>query len=232
MKFKPLQDWAVIQRTDADERTAGGIIIPDSAKEKPAEGIVVAIGPGKYETEKEKDKEMKKKKFVPTTLKPGQKVIFAKYMVTEIEIDDEEIALVREDDILGTVEGTGALTVRKDYAVKEKPAQPVVIKKKAEIAPVTAPKKLAKKKAAPKKAKAAKKPASKSKKKAATKKKAKKAAVKKTAVKKKAAKKVTKKTARKKTVKKKTTKKAAKKKAAKKTKKAASKKRKKTKKRK
>jgi chaperonin GroES len=221
MKFKPLHDWAVIQRTDAEERTTGGIIIPDSAKEKPAEGIVVAIGPGKYK--KEKDME-KKKKFVPTTLNPGQKVIFARYMVTEIEIDNEEITLVREDDILGTVEGTGALTVRKDYAVREKPAQPVVIKEKAEIAPVIAPKKPLKKKAAPKK-----------KVKKAVKKK--KAAAKKSAVKKKVAKKITpksakKKTAKKKTVKKKTTKKVAKKKAAKKTKKTVAKKRKKTKKRK
>jgi chaperonin GroES len=221
MKFKPLHDWAVIQRTDAEEKTAGGIIIPESAKEKPAEGIVVAIGPGKYKTDR--DKEKKKKKFVPTTLKPGQRVIFARYMVTEIEIDDEEITLVREDDILGTVEESGALTVKKDYSVREKPAHPVAIKEKAEIAPVAAPKKPAKKKAAPKK-----------KMKKAVKKK--KAAGKKTAVKKKAAKKVTpksakKRTAKKKAVKKKTTKKVAKKKTAKKTKKTAAKKRKKTKKR-
>jgi len=96
MKLKPLQDWAVIQRVEPEEKTASGIIIPDSAKDKPTEGVVLAIGPGKYEIEKGKEKE-KKKKFIPTVLKPGQRIMYGKYSAREIELDGETIALVREE---------------------------------------------------------------------------------------------------------------------------------------
>src|SRR5512135_2240498 len=73
MNLKPLQDWAVIMRAEAEERTSGGIIIPEVAKEKPLEGVIIAIGPGRYKLEKGKEKEKEKqKKFVPTVLKPGQ----------------------------------------------------------------------------------------------------------------------------------------------------------------
>ncbi len=106
MNVKPLQDWAVIRRSEAEEKTAGGIIIPDTAKEKPLEGVIVAIGPGGYKLEKGKGKKKKrkKKKFVPTQLKPGQKVIYQKYAEREVELSNEVITLVREEDILGTVE--------------------------------------------------------------------------------------------------------------------------------
>ena len=94
MKLKPLQDWALIQRVEPEEKTAGGIIIPDSAKDKPTEGIVLAIGPGKDTIEKGKEKE-KKKKFIPTVLKPGQRVMYGKYSAREFEVDGEPVILVR-----------------------------------------------------------------------------------------------------------------------------------------
>ncbi len=209
MKLRPLHDWAVIQRLDAEDKTTGGIIIPDTAKEKPAEGIIVAIGPGRYKPDK---KDKNKKTFESTTLKPGQRIMYAKYMATAIEVDNEEITLVREEDILGTVEGVTQLAVRKSYAVKEKPAQEVVIKEKAEIAPVMPKKKpvttkKAKKPAIKKKAKVkktSKKAAPKTKKKTTTKKKTKKTSKKTTKTKKKSVKKTvkTKKKATKQTTKK------------------------------
>ena len=131
MKLKPLQDWAVIQLVEPKEKTAGGIIIPDSAKDKSTEGIVLAIGPGKFETEKGKEKEKEKKKekkFVPTVLKPGQRIIYGKYSAREIEVDGETITLVREEDVLGTVEETG-LAEKRSSAVAEKHEQPLAVKK-------------------------------------------------------------------------------------------------------
>ncbi len=195
MKFRPLQDWAVVQRINAEEKTSGGIIVPDSAKEKPSEGIIVAIGPGRFKPDK---KDKKKKIFEPTTLKPGQRVIFAQYMVTEVELEGEEITLVREEDILGTIEGSTDVAVKPSYEIKEKTAQAVMVKGRSEIAPapgkareeVTPSAAVPKKKAAPKKAAP---PAGK--KKAAVKKKGGKAVPKKT---KKAAKKMLKKAAPKK----------------------------------
>ncbi|GBE00541.1 10 kDa chaperonin 2 [bacterium BMS3Abin07] len=133
MKFRPLQDWAVIKQIDAKEKTRGGIIIPDTAKEKPSEGIIVSIGPGKYKTGKAEGKD-KKKKFEATTLKPGQRVIYTGYMASEIELDGEEITLVREEDILGTVEETSQLTARESHDISKKPAQPLIVKKKSEVA--------------------------------------------------------------------------------------------------
>jgi len=146
MKLKPLQDWALIQRIEPKEMTAAGIIIPDSAKDKPTEGIVLAIGPGKFETEKSEKKEKEKeKKFIPTVLKPGQKIIYGKYSAREFELDREMIVLVREEDVLGTVEET-QLAEKKPFAVAEKHDNPVTAKKK-----VSAKKPLAKGKASPKK---------------------------------------------------------------------------------
>ena len=146
MKLKPLQDWALIQRIEPDEMTTGGIIIPDSAKDKPTEGIVLAIGPGKFETEKSEKKEKeKKKKFIPTVLKPGQRIIYGKYSAREFEFDREMIVLVREEDVLGTVEET-QLVEKKPFAVAEKHDNPVTTKNK-----VSAKKPLAKGKASPKK---------------------------------------------------------------------------------
>jgi len=130
MKLKPLQDWALIQPIEPKEMTAAGIIIPDSAKDKPTEGIVLAIGPGKFETEKgEKKEKEKKKKFIPTVLEPGQRIIYGKYSAREFELDREMIVLVREEDVLGTVEET-QIAEKKQFPVAEKHEKPITEKKK------------------------------------------------------------------------------------------------------
>jgi chaperonin GroES len=103
MKLKPLHDWALIRPSTAMERSAGGIIIPDTAKEKPQEGVILSIGDGRYTNPdggkgKSKDKE---KTFVKTTLKPGDKVVYEKYSGRKVDIEGEELVLVREEDILG-----------------------------------------------------------------------------------------------------------------------------------
>jgi len=95
MKIKPLQDRLVIKRIEEEEKTKGGIIIPDSAKEKPQEGRVVAIGDGKMLESGQK---------APLTVKPGDKILFGKYSGTEIKIDGEEHLIMREDDVLAIVE--------------------------------------------------------------------------------------------------------------------------------
>lgn len=140
MKLKPLQDWAVILTIEPEEMTAAGIIIPDVAKDKPTEGIVLAIGPGKYKTEKgqEKKKENeKKKKFVATVLTPGQRIIYGKYSAREFELDGQTIVLVREEDVLGTVEEI-PLAEKGPFEVAKKHAGPVMIKKKSEVMTVAA----------------------------------------------------------------------------------------------
>jgi chaperonin GroES len=95
MKIKPLQDRLVIKRIEEEEKTKGGIIIPDSAKEKPQEGRVVAVGDGKMLESGQK---------APLTVKPGDKILFGKYSGTEIKIDGEEHLIMREDDVLAIVE--------------------------------------------------------------------------------------------------------------------------------
>ena len=94
MKFRPLQDRVLIRRIDSDEKTAGGIIIPDTAKEKPQEGTVVAVGTGKL------DDNGKKIEF---NVEAGDKVLISKYGATEIKIDGENYLIMREDDILGII---------------------------------------------------------------------------------------------------------------------------------
>ena len=94
-KIKPLQDRIVIKRIEEEEKTKGGIIIPDSAKEKPQEGRVVAIGDGKT---------LESGKKAPLTVKPGDKILFGKYSGTEIKIDGEEHLIMREEDVLAIVE--------------------------------------------------------------------------------------------------------------------------------
>ncbi len=104
MKIRPLHDWAVIQPSTGNEMTAGGLHIPDSAKGKPQEGVVEAIGPGAYEAEKrgkKKEEEGKKRKFIPTSVKPGDHVIYERYAGQNYKINGEERILVRERDILG-----------------------------------------------------------------------------------------------------------------------------------
>ncbi len=112
MQIKPLNDWAVIVPSEAAERTAGGLYIPDAAKERPAEGVVESIGPGAFEEEKwgrKKEKEKKKeRKFIPTTVKPGERVIYERYAGTKIAVAGIERVLVRERSILGIFTGSAS----------------------------------------------------------------------------------------------------------------------------
>lgn len=103
MKIKPLNDWAVIVPSEAMTRTAGGLFIPDAAKEKPAEGTVEAIGPGALEEEKrgEKKKEKKERKFIATSVKPGERVMYDRYAGQKITIGGMDRVMVREVNILG-----------------------------------------------------------------------------------------------------------------------------------
>jgi len=91
MKIRPLSDRLVVKRTQEEEKTKGGIIIPDTAKEKPLEGLVVAVGSGKS---------FKNGKVVPLDVKEGDKVLFGKYSGTEVKVDGQELVLLREDDVL------------------------------------------------------------------------------------------------------------------------------------
>ena len=104
MKLMPLHDWAVIVPSEGGARTAGGIYIPDTAKEKPAEGMVESIGPGALEEEKpgrRKEAKKKERRFIPTTVKPGNYVLYERYAGQKVAIGDEERVLVRERNILG-----------------------------------------------------------------------------------------------------------------------------------
>ena len=91
MKIRPLADRLVVKRTQEEEKTKGGIIIPDTAKEKPLEGLVVAVGNGKS---------LKNGKSIPLDVKAGDKVLFGKYSGTEVKVDGEELVLLREEDVL------------------------------------------------------------------------------------------------------------------------------------
>lgn len=104
MKMRPLHDWALIQPKAEMEKTAGGIIIPDTAKEKPQEGKVLAIGGGHLKEERDKKGKVIEKKFVPTVVKPGDHVMYEKYGVTKVDVNGEELVLVREENILGRFE--------------------------------------------------------------------------------------------------------------------------------
>jgi len=105
MGIQPLQDWALIEPSEVKAKTTGGIVIPDTAKEKPAEGKVLAVGKGRWETpEKKSDRKPTKKEekvFRSTVLKPGDQVLYEKYATTEVELDGKELVLVRESDVLG-----------------------------------------------------------------------------------------------------------------------------------
>jgi len=95
MKIRPLQDRVIVERIAEEERTKGGIIIPDTAKEKPQEGKVVAVGKGKVTEEG---------KVLPLSVKAGDKILFGKYSGTEVKLNGNEYLIMREDDILGVVE--------------------------------------------------------------------------------------------------------------------------------
>jgi chaperonin GroES len=96
MKIRPLQDRVIVRRLEEEEKTKGGIIIPDTAKEKPQEGKVIAVGKGKVTEDG---------KVIPLDVKVGDKILFGKYSGTEIKIEGEEHLIMREEDILGIIEG-------------------------------------------------------------------------------------------------------------------------------
>ena len=96
MKIRPLQDRIIVKRVQEEEKTKGGIIIPDTAKEKPIEGKVIAVGNGKVN----EDGSVR-----PLDVKAGDRILFSKYAGTDIKIDGEEHLIMREDDILGVIEG-------------------------------------------------------------------------------------------------------------------------------
>ena len=93
-KFRPLHDRVVVRRIGAEEKTKGGIIIPDSAQEKPQEGEVIAIGPGGRD---------ESGKLIPIDVKPGSRVLFGKWSGTEVKLDGEELLIMKESDIMGVI---------------------------------------------------------------------------------------------------------------------------------
>lgn len=95
MKIRPLNDRLLVKRLEEEAKTSGGIIIPDSAKEKPAEGEIVAVGPGKTNDKGER---------VALQVKAGDRVLFSKYGGTDVKLDGEDYLIMREDDILGVIE--------------------------------------------------------------------------------------------------------------------------------
>ncbi len=95
MKIRPLQDRVIVKRIAEEEKTKGGIIIPDTAKEKPQEGKIIAVGKGKFNDDG---------KLMPPQVKVGDRILFAKYSGSEIKLDGEEHLIMREDDILGVIE--------------------------------------------------------------------------------------------------------------------------------
>src|SRR5215470_9879250 len=99
MKFRPLHDRVVVRRIEEDERTKGGIIIPDTAKEKPQQGEIVAVGPGARD---------EKGTLVPLDVKPGDRVLFGKWSGTEIKLDGDDLLIMKESDIMGILEGSAA----------------------------------------------------------------------------------------------------------------------------
>jgi chaperonin GroES len=98
MKFRPLHDRVVVRRIEGDQKTPGGIIIPDTAKEKPQEGEVVAVGPGARD---------EAGKVHPLDVKAGDRILFGKWSGTEVKIDGTEYLIMKESDILGVLEGSG-----------------------------------------------------------------------------------------------------------------------------
>jgi chaperonin GroES len=99
MKFRPLHDRVVIRRIEAEDKTKGGIIIPDTVKEKPQEGQVIAVGPGARD---------ESGKLVPLDLKAGDRVLFGKWSGTEVKIDGEDLLIMKESDVMGVIEGASA----------------------------------------------------------------------------------------------------------------------------
>ena len=99
MSFRPLHDRVLVRRVEAEEKTAGGIIVPDTAKEKPQEGEVVAVGPGTLNDRGE---------LRPLDVKAGDRVLFGKWSGTEVKLENEELLIMKESDIMGVLEGQAA----------------------------------------------------------------------------------------------------------------------------
>jgi chaperonin GroES len=99
MKFRPLHDRVVVRRVESDARTAGGIIIPDTAKEKPQEGEIIAVGPGARDEQG---------KIVALDVKTGDRILFGKWSGTEVKIDGEDLLIMKESDIMGIIEGVAS----------------------------------------------------------------------------------------------------------------------------
>src|ERR671924_48258 len=100
MTFRPLHDRVVVRRIEAEEKTKGGIIIPDTAKEKPQEGEIVAVGPGARD---------ESGKLVPLDVKAGDRILFGKWSGTEVKINGEDLLIMKESDIMGIIEGAAAV---------------------------------------------------------------------------------------------------------------------------
>ena len=121
MKFRPLHDRVVVKRIDAEDKTAGGIIIPDSAKEKPSQGEITAVGPGGRD---------EAGKLIPIDLKVGDRVLFGKWSGTEVKLDGQELLIMKESDIMGVLtdrsrrQEEGRLSALACFPHPEEPAQP------------------------------------------------------------------------------------------------------------
>ncbi len=100
MKFRPLHDRIVVRRTQEETKTAGGIIIPDTAQEKPIQGEVIAVGPGSRD---------EAGKLIPLDVKIGDKVLFGKWSGTEVKIDGKDLLIMKESDVLGVIEGKASV---------------------------------------------------------------------------------------------------------------------------
>ena len=107
MAFRPLHDRVLVRRIEQSDKTAGGIIIPDTAKEKPMEGEIVAVGPGARD---------EKGTIVPLDVKPGDRILFGKWSGTEVVLDDEELLIMKESDIMGIIEGSSIAIAKKKKA--------------------------------------------------------------------------------------------------------------------
>jgi chaperonin GroES len=125
MKFRPLHDRVLVRRVEAEEKTKGGIIIPDTAKEKPQEGEVLAAGPGARD---------ESGKLIPIDLKPGDRILFGKWSGTEIVLEGEELLIMKESDVMGVVETKAAPATKSAPKIASKAApaaKPAPARKKA-----------------------------------------------------------------------------------------------------
>jgi chaperonin GroES len=113
MKFRPLHDRVVIRRAEGDTKSKGGIIIPDTAKERPQEGEVVAVGPGSRD---------ESGKLMPLDVRAGDTVLFGKWSGTEVKLDGEDLLIMKETDIMGIVEKVAAVVEKPKAAAKSKAA--------------------------------------------------------------------------------------------------------------